>query len=420
MLTLLKRKRQFVTNRVMGIAITICVGLLLLSGYLGWRLVAAIKELENFRKDNAEAEKKIALLEQDILNHKDKIGDWEKTKEESLKAAKIAMFESGTEIFKREAKELNEHFVKVKESVVSLHNQVTRHDGKIETVWKSLSSPSEAGQFSEIGLENTLKNYGLEPDRDFIMQYNTKDSDTGGNLRPDAVVKLPGGDVLVIDSKASKFFIELARAEGTDQEERVKEQLKKRMREHVASLASKGYKDSIAAIYKAAGNAETIGNIFTAMYVQSESSLEKLYKIDPEFKSRCEKSGIIPSGPTGLSGLLSLARIEINRARQNKESESIIGELGHLLGGLETVLGHALGVGKGIASAAKSYQKLASSINTTLLPKARRIVKSGVELPKNKTLPANLPSYYVSSDDSQTIDGTSETVAEKKLELEEV
>lgn len=362
-----------------------------------------------------EAETKIALLEQEIINEKqkaeEKIKDWELTKEESMKAAKAAMFDSGKEVFKEEAKELGEHFVKVKESVAILHSKVTKHGEVVDTVWKNLTSPTEAGKFSEIGLENTLKNYGLEAGRDFISQFTTSDAESGSTLRPDAVVFMPGDNLLVIDSKASKFFLELAAA-NAEEEQILQKKLIRTMRDHVSVLASKGYKDAVKNMYKKSEQVNDPKNIFTVMFLQTESNLEKLYQIDPEFKSVCEKFNIIPSGPTGLSGLLSLAKMEISRDRRDKESENIINELKAMFGSLETALNFAAGVGRSLSTAAKNYQKFTNSINSNLLPKARRINKMGVELPKNKKVPDNLTSYHFYEAEN-VIEGSAESVEEE-------
>ena len=61
----------------------------------------------------------------------------------------------------------------------------------------------------ETVLENTLKSFGLTAGIDFVLQQ-TFGSEDGSRLRPDAIVFLPADSVLVIDSKASKFLLELA------------------------------------------------------------------------------------------------------------------------------------------------------------------------------------------------------------------
>ena len=107
--------------------------------------------------------------------------EWKKDKEEHMKSAKAAMFETGSEAFRKEAENMNkktmEHFGKIIKSVASLSDRVNKSENAVDVVWKSLSTPAAVGQFSEIGLENTLKNYGLEIGRDFIMQYSVEGRD---------------------------------------------------------------------------------------------------------------------------------------------------------------------------------------------------------------------------------------------------
>ena len=79
---------------------------------------------------------------------------------------------------------------------------------------RALTNPGGAGQMSEIGLENALKNLGLERGRDYVIQPHVT-GEEGSALRPDAMVFLPNDMVMVIDSKASKHIIDLAGAEGT-------------------------------------------------------------------------------------------------------------------------------------------------------------------------------------------------------------
>ena len=188
------------------------------------------------------------------------------------------------------------------------------------------------------------------------------------------------------------------------------------MNEHLKILASKGYKDAVIEDYKKSGRGEKIGYVFTIMFIQSDSYIDKLHKIDPSFRDSCTKHDILLSAPTGLAGLLSLSRYEIAKEKQEQNYETIISELSTFMGHVEIVLGHAAKVGKGIESAANNYEKFVSSVNTRLLPKARNIEKMGVSLPKNKGLPSNLASYHVITE-TKTIEGESAEISKiKKLE----
>ena len=374
-------------------------------------------------QEKFEALQQVERMKQELTSMREHMQDWEKTKEESLKTAKEAMFTTGSDIFRKEAESINqkttESFQAILQSVATLNDRVSKSAGTVDTLWRTLASPGTAGNFSEFGLENTFKRYGLEPGRDFVTQYSVSGETSGSKLRPDAVVFLPGNNLLVIDSKASKFFLELAEVEGTPQETERLEQLKRTMQEHLRSLASKGYKDAVREYYNTSGLKEKPGHILTVMFIQSEAAIEKIYKADPTFRQKAEEQEIILSGPTGLAGLMSFARYDINSERQLKNQETIMEEISKLLSSLEIVVSHAIKLGKGIESTANHYNRFTKSVNGNLLPKARRIHNLGINLPSNKQLPVNMPTYHVLADTSPLIEGeVHEIIDENKFSLE--
>ena len=162
----------------------------------------------------SEAEKRAALALQRVETMERQMADWEKTKAETIEAAKAAALASTREMssklledhkresesankvaeerVKKTTEDLQKHFNDVVKSVASLKDQVSESRERVETVWRALSNPGGAGYFAEIGLENTLKSFGLEAGRDFAMQYTISGDAEGKRLRPDAVVFLPG------------------------------------------------------------------------------------------------------------------------------------------------------------------------------------------------------------------------------------
>ncbi len=212
-----------------------------------------------------ESEKELVKIQQKIIETEKRLEEFRENHEQNMKNAKLAFTETGGKVFREEAegvyKKTMEQFDRIIKSVSGLSSRVVKHEDKVETMWKALSTPSGAGQFSEIGLENTLKNYGLEPERDFVLQPVVDDAENRSNLRPDALVFLPGGNILVIDSKASMFFLELAEVEGSEREQAILDKLKKRMNDHLRALAGRGYKDAVQKSYKKSGRDDEINHI---------------------------------------------------------------------------------------------------------------------------------------------------------------
>jgi DNA recombination protein RmuC len=61
------------------------------------------------------------------------------------------------------------------------------------------ASPKARGRWGEQSLKNVLEQAGLSPFADFLTEVSVDTDD--GKLRPDVIVRLPGGRKLVIDAK---------------------------------------------------------------------------------------------------------------------------------------------------------------------------------------------------------------------------
>ncbi len=283
----------------------------------------------------------------------------------------------------------------IAKAVAELNGQVQEKGRILDTVWRSLSSPGGAGQIAEIGLANTLKAFGLEAGRDYVLQATFEDHVTGQRLRPDALVFLPGNGAIVIDCKASKFLLEIATAEGETAEREAYANLARTMNQHLKDLTDRNYRGAVQAAWRAGGRGSEPGRVFSIMYLPNDTVLEKLHHADPAFVAKAREAQIIPAGPATLHCALTLAASEINRERQAENQQRILESAQALLDGVTMALGHVGAVGKGIKAAADSFAKLTGSVNQRLLPRARKLAALG--LAPAKTLPANLPTYAVTN-----------------------
>jgi DNA recombination protein RmuC len=376
------------------------------------------------------AEREAAALRQQLVDGERRIADFERLRAESLQAAQAAVLATAQQLsskliddhkrenaeVKKEAEErvrqtsaaLVKQMDDIAKAVQQLHGQLQEKGAVVDTLWRALSSPGGAGQAAEIGLANTLASFGLEHGRDFLLQYTTEDEE-GRRLRPDAVVFLPGNSALVIDCKASKFLIDIARAEGTEAEEEAYRNLARTMNQHLRALAEKDYRGAVLAAWRQAGRAGEMTRALSVMYLANEAALEKLNRADPDFIRKAREKEIIPAGPAGLHCAISLASAEINLLRQIENQHRIVEGTRALLDGMAVTLGHAASLGRGIKAAAESFAKLTASVNQRLLPRARSLAKLGLQ--PNKPLPPNLPAYGVhAQDDTLLIDGEPDAV----------
>lgn len=395
---------------------------------------AAFSERNEAIRARQDSEKAAALAEQARIEMEKRVADWETVKTQALEAAKAAMLTTTKEVssklledhkreaeaqkkesaeqVKKTAEEMQKNLGQLADSVTSLRTQVQQTAGQTEQIVRALSNPAGAGHYAEIGLENMLREFGLEAGRDFIMQHTIDGQEDGSRLRPDAVVFLPGNTVLTIDSKASKFLLEAADAEGTEREQDAYADLARTMNLHLKALSGKDYAGAIQATYRKAGRGDRIARAINIMYLPTEAGIERLCRADSGFQKKAVAENIVVAGPTGLMSYVGFARIEIDLGRQAENQEKIVLAARQLIEAVTTVVGYVAGVGKGIKAAADSHAKLVGSVNSRLLPRQRSLANLGVRQAKQKDLPGNLPLIQVfSQEDPDLIEGESEEVA---------
>jgi DNA recombination protein RmuC len=379
-----------------------------------------------------EAQRRI-VAETRLAEAERRMAEFERLKPDLIQAATAAALATGQELssklledHKREteaarqqtearAREHSESLVKqvdtIAKAVAEIHGQLKDKSRTLDTLWRALSSPGGAGQLAELGLANTLKAFGLELGRDFVLQQTTTDED-GRRLRPDAVVFMPGNSVLVIDCKASKFLLDIAAAEGGEAEAEAYRNLARTMNAHLKALAEKDYAAAVRGAMRQAGRGDEITRSLSVMYLPNEAALEKLNRADPEFLQKARAAAIIPAGPAGLHCAISLASSEINLMRQVENQTRIVECAESLLESIGVALGHATQIGKSLKAAAESFSKFSSSVNQRLLPRARKLNQLGLQ--PGKILPGNLPAYAVTGYD-EVIEGESSEARDPEL-----
>jgi DNA recombination protein RmuC len=380
------------------------------------------------------AERELDVARQKLTEAEKRLPDFERLRQDSLQAAQAAMLETAQALsskllddHKRENEEakkvtetrlkelaqpLVEHATKLNEAVAALHSQIQDKGRTLDTVMRALSSPGGAGQIAEVGLANTLKSFGLDEGRDYVLQFHAP-SETGQRLRPDAVVFLPGDTVLVIDCKASKAILDIAEAEGEAAETAAYGRLAATMNQHLRALASKDYQSAVVSTLFDAGR-DQIDRTFSLMYLPSDTTLDKLCRADPDFRQKAQTLNVVLAGPTTLHAFIALAASDIRRQRQAENHARIVETTGVLLDRVRVALEAAVKVGKGIEAAASSFADFANSVNRRLLPQAGKLGKLGVQAPK--TLPKGLPAYEVRRVE-ETIEGEAEEVAPPRPRL---
>ncbi len=356
---------------------------------------------------------KIEQLSSKIEYQQQLIDNSDKTRQESYVIIKNTLLELGNELSKQliethkrenqETRELSEKNIAVSASkfnseferlinmVGSLSKDIEQSKGTVDLIKQSLLSPLGAGLLAEITLENILKSSGLRPNLDFIIQYSVTTLDNL-KLRPDAVIFLPSGNLMVIDAKASKFLVD---------QQQDPNNLSKTMNSHLKNLNSKDYAENILANLQ--DKKEDFGNIITLMFVPTEQAIEKILVADSNFLQKAWENNIFPVGPSGLMNMLSFAKFQISDYRRSENHKLIIEEVRKLLTSISSLAEHSQKLGNNIQHIVNNYDKFAASFNRNFLSRARNIQKLGIDIGK-KTLQNPIERYQLVSSKSEIID----------------
>lgn len=383
------------------------------------------EELQARQKADAafhEAKTDLALTQQRLNQLQQELSEREKLHDDMKKAAIASVADAGqklsTRLFeehKREVEEakkksdedtkkvtapLLEQVQTITDKVAALQSSDTKQDKTLAVLWRALSTPAAVGQFGELGLENTLRQLDLEPERDFIMQYSITNED-GSRLRPDCVIPLPNHCAIVIDSKASRFVLEVAAATDEAKRSQALADLVRTMNDHIKALKTKDYHNAMLNMCKKAGRAQDITQVINVMYLSSETAYFFLQEADRNMIPRArEEHGILILSPTHLYPLIAAAQAEIRQARKAEHQHDIIEMLPKLLEGLAISLGAALTLAKSVRGTAKNFDEFAQSFNHSVLKQIEKLQKMGVHHKKEKQLEVRLPRLEILSTDS--------------------
>ena len=102
---------------------------------------------------------------------------------------------------------------------------------------KALRTPHVRGRWGEVELSNVVEASGMLAHCDFEEQASTRNSE-GSLLRPDLVVRIPGGKQVVVDAKAPlAAYLDACEAEDEQIRSRHLADHARQVRDHLGKLA---------------------------------------------------------------------------------------------------------------------------------------------------------------------------------------
>jgi DNA recombination protein RmuC len=328
--------------------------------------------LAQFKATGAEV---LRANQEDFLKRaEERLGHSEKASEEKLKAL-LAPVGDRLKSYEEQVKALEEKRVDAFGQLAGVIEEMRKGQDEVRREAQRLgnsltNAPKARGRWGEKALQNLLEQCGLAEHTDFFMEHSVATDD--GRLRPDAIVRIPGGKVLVIDSKVSLNAYQAAfEADNDDARARALAEHVRSMRNHVTTLGAKSYQSQ----FEDAPD-------YVVMFVPGEHFVAAALEADPDLWNFAFDKRVLLATPTNL---VAIARTVAQVWRQDglaKEAQEI-GRMGaELYDRLATAAEHLKRVGGGLESAVNNYNKFVGSFERNVLSSGRRLADKGVEIGK--------------------------------------
>jgi len=230
------------------------------------------------------------------------------------------------------------------------------------------NAPKARGRWGEQQLRNVLESCGLAEHADFMTEVSVADGE-GGRLRPDVIVKVPGGKSLVIDAKVSLNAYQDAFGAVDEQEREV--QLAAHataMKAHVNTLGNKAYWSQFPDAPD-----------YVIMFVPGEHFLTAALEQDHQLWDYAFDRKVLLATPTNLIAIArTVAAVWKQETMAGQARE--IAELGReLYSRLATMGGHVGRMGRNLDTAVSAYNAMVGSLESQVMTSAQRFEKLGVD-----------------------------------------
>ena len=307
---------------------------------------AAAREIATLREMRAEMTAQFKLLSAETLRAQQ--GQIQQAQNDQLNAL-LNPFRDQVNRFQTEMqtrnKILDEESARLREQILSLHNRSEQISREAVNLTRALKGDKQQqGAWGEMVLERILEESGLMDGTHYDLQSTWRDDD-GKLWRPDVVVKMPRGKVMVIDSKVSlnDYEVSVTHDDPAEAQSALRRHVAA-IRTHITTLSAKGYH-----------RMDDASVDYVLMFIPIEGAFSDALRADPTLASFAMEGRVGLTTPTTL--MLTLRTIEHIWAVERRESNAmeIARRAGQLYDKVAGFVDAMEGVGKALDQANRAH-----------------------------------------------------------------
>ncbi len=228
------------------------------------------------------------------------------------------------------------------------------------------TAPKTRGRWGEQQLVTVLEMAGMADQIDFYREHSVNTEE--GGLRPDVVVRLPGGRRFVVDAKTPMAaYLEAVEAPEENERERLLTAHARQMRAHARQLGARAYWQALP---------ETPD--FVVMFVPGDNLYAAAIERDPELFDFAHRHQVIIATPTTFLALAKAVAFGWRQERASDEARRVLDEGTELYRRLHRMLDHLAGLSSSLDQTVRRHNALVGAVQSRVLPSARRLHDLGV------------------------------------------
>ncbi len=289
----------------------------------------------------------------------------------------------------------------LKEQVEAVRLSGAELRAETQSLAEALRRPQVRGHWGEMQLRRSLELAGMTRHCTFEEQVSA-DGPTGV-ARPDAVVSMVGGRVVVIDSKTPlDAFLSACNASSADERLGHLRRHASQVRQHLDALAAKAYWRQFDTSPE-----------FVVMFLPGEAMFAQALDADPGLIDDAARKGVMLATPTTLIAMLKTIGYAWTQESVAANAKEIHRTATEVYDRLSVASRHLDKVGRSLSAAVTSYNSFVGSLETRVFVSARRLhdLDVGTEAPATPPplteglRPLSAPELVADSDQPVAISG---------------